>query len=82
VSLYALASTPVQSVSYDPTTRVVSAKVRLGEGVSLNVGKGRDVTTVGIRKRLGGFWTITTDVTRSTDGANIASAYLEWRHRY
>ncbi len=82
VSLYALASTPIQSVGYDSNTGVVSAKVKLGEGISLNLGRSNDLTTVGIRKRLGGYWTITTDVTRNTDGSNVASAYLEWQHRY
>lgn len=83
-SLYALASTPVQSVGYDPTTGTVSAKVKLAQGTSLNLGKGVDnnSSTVGVRKRLGGPWTVSTGVSRMSDGSNIASAYLEWRKRY
>ncbi len=89
VSLYALASTPVQSVDYDPTTGRFAAKIRLGEGTSLNVGTnvgsatGTETADVGVRKRLGPFWTIETNVSSSPTGTGqVASAYLEWSHRY
>lgn len=37
-SMYLLASTPVESVGYNPVTRVSTAKIRLADGTSLNVG--------------------------------------------
>jgi hypothetical protein len=88
-SLYVLASTPIQSVNYDPQTRTVSAKIRLGDGTSLNVGSETGSPTVGLRKRLGPFWTLETDVTTNNTNASdsrgiggVASAYLQWSHRY
>lgn len=81
-SLYILASTPIQSVNYDPSSGLVSAKVRLAEGTSLNLGKSTDESTVGIRKRLGRYWTIETDYSNSTPSGNVGTAYLEWSHRY
>lgn len=85
ISLFALASTPIQSVGYDPSTKVFSAKVRLAEGTSLNVGTSTEhfkSSKVGIRKRLNRFWSVETDVTHSAETGQTASAYLEWSHRY
>ncbi len=84
-SLYLLAATPVESVGYDPTLGVFSAKVRLGEGTSLNVGGSESgLQRVGIRRRLTRHWTVSTDVLSSTTGANdrSVSAFLEWVNRY
>ncbi len=84
-SLYLLAATPVESVGYDSTSGVFSAKVRLGEGTSLNVGGSETgLQRVGIRRRLTRHWTVTTDVLSSTTGANdrSVSAFLEWVNRY
>jgi hypothetical protein len=84
LSFYVLASTPIQSLGYDPSTGVVSAKIRLGEGTSLNLGTNTgDTATIGLRRRLSRFWTIETDVSRTTStGQQVATAYLEWSHRY
>jgi hypothetical protein len=85
-SLYALASTPIQSVGYDPKRGVVNVKVRLGAGTSLNLGTTGatdQLETIGIRRRLGPHWTIETDLIRSTDETGrTASAFLEWSNRY
>lgn len=88
-SLFVFASTPIQSLGYDESTKSISAKVRLGEGTSLNIGSASPVSgaaqnaSAGIQKRLGRFWTITTDLSRSDTGeGGVASAYLEWSHRY
>ena len=83
LSFYVLASTPIQSVGYDSAAGEVSAKLRLAQGTSLNLGAGADSTSVGIRKRLGGSWTISTTMTHNTStGTNTPSGNLEWRHRY
>jgi hypothetical protein len=93
-SLYLLASTPIQSVGYNPQTRSVTAKIRLGDGTSLNVGA--DTTsatpTVGLRRRLGPNWSIETDINSAIGGSGnlnsandyrgTASAYLQWSRRY
>jgi hypothetical protein len=84
-SLYALASTPVQSVGYDSTSQLFTAKLRLGEGTSLNLGADTNgIEGVGIRKRLGSKWSITTDISNSKSGDQnkAVSTFLEWVHRY
>jgi hypothetical protein len=91
-SMYALASTPIESLGYNPTTGVVSARVRLGDGLSLSLGGrgGEGVNQVGVRRRLGSKWTLSTDVEPSTiqqgsganSGASTATATVEWRMRY
>lgn len=84
-SLYALASTPVQSVGYDSTHKLLTAKLRLGKGTSLNLGADTGgIEEIGIRKRLGSNWSISTDMTNSKTGDQnkSVSTFLEWRHRY
>jgi hypothetical protein len=83
-SLYVLASTPVQSIGYDPRSGVFSAKVKLGEGTSLNVGADpSELKEVGVRRRLTRFWSIVTAVLNPTDPAGRdLTALLEWRNRY
>lgn len=84
-SLYLLASTPIESVGYDPATGAFTAKVRVVEGTSLSVGESaRHGAAIGIRRRLGGRWTATTEagVFRDDRSDRAVSAILEWRNRY
>jgi hypothetical protein len=91
-SLYLLASTPVQSVGYDPTTGEVTARVKIAEGTSVVVGEssreGYQSKSVGIRKRLGKNWSISSEVANEVDpttGANQqtkVTTLLQWSHRY
>jgi hypothetical protein len=89
-SLFLLASTPVESVGYDPATGFVSAKIRLGEGTSLRLGRrgaeGGAAQRIGLRRRLSRSWTLITDWTQASDslsqeGSGL-SAFLEWVRRY
>ncbi len=84
-SLYLLASTPIQSVGYDAHLGVFTAKLKLGPGTSLNLASATRETAakVGIRKRLGRYWTIVTELhgSRLEEGSNVTT-FLEWRHRY
>ena len=53
-SMYALASTPVESVGYDPSSRMFSARLRLGDGTSMDLKTDSSrLRQLGIRKRLG-----------------------------
>jgi hypothetical protein len=83
-SLYYLASTPVESIGYDPTTGGISAKVRIQEGTSLNVGLGKnEVHDIGIRRKLGGNWFLNTRVEDPMEsGVRTVSTFLEWIFRY
>ena len=83
-SLFVLASTPVQSVGYDPKSGTLIAKVRIADGTSLNVGANSTrIEDIGIRKRLSSKWTLNTDLVHPTgDEATSLSTFLEWAHRY
>jgi len=83
-SMYLLASTPVESIGYDPTTQTFNAKVRLADGTSLNLGSNmRELNEVGIRKRLGPHWSITTYLQNPMDPVQrTLTAFLEWSTGY
>ncbi len=88
-SLYLLASTPVESVQYNPSTGALNARFRLGGGSSLSLGTdSQERQYLGFRRRLGRHWTLSTDYSRplsSSPGAsesNMLSAFLEWSQRY
>ena len=83
-SIYALASTPIQSIGYDPQKGIATMKVRLAEGTSLNVGaSSSEVQEIGVRKRIGPNWTVTTQVENSAASSERSvSAFLEWALRY
>ncbi len=83
-SLYLFASTPIESVGYDPQTQGVTAKVRLGDGTSLNVGANdRGVTDVGVRRRLSREWRVETTVRNPSDPQNRSTlTILEWFRRF
>lgn len=83
-SMYLLASTPVESVGYDPVAKAFTAKVSLGKGTSLNLGSDFDgYQKVGIRRRLSGSWSVETfgEYKQETDERS-ATALLEWSKRY
>lgn len=82
-SLFLLASTPIESLSYNPDTGQVSAQVRISEGLSLNVGSGENQSgALGLRKRIGSNLFVTTYVNNVIQNASTVSAYAEWRKRY
>lgn len=83
-SMYLLASTPVESIGYDPVGRVFNAKIRLADGTSLNVGTDmRALNQLGIRKRLGRNWAITTYLEHPLDPVTRSlTAFLEWSRGY
>lgn len=83
-SLYFLASTPVESVGYDAQRGVVTAKVGLGKGTSLELGSsGQDLSEVGVRRRLGHNWYLNSYVEEDaqTDERSVA-AFIEWVRRF
>ncbi len=84
-SLYFLASTPIQSISYDPTTKAVTAKVRLGDKTTVNLTGGPEGSEkVGFSRRIGKNWAVTTEVPLgdTSSGQQGVSGFLEWFKRY
>ena len=60
-SIWAFASTPIDSVSYDPSTKTYSAQIALPGGVNFAIGTDWDrVSILSFRKRLNDTWSIVT----------------------
>ena len=60
-SIWAFASTPIDSVSYDPSTRTYSAQISLPGGVNFSIGTDWDrVSILSFRKRINDTWSIVT----------------------
>ena len=83
-SLYLLASTPIESVGYDPEKGIVSARVGLGGGASLELGGGSGgSSTVGFNKRLSRGFVFRSEVERlGTTGEQTVLALIEWVKRF
>ncbi len=85
LSMYYLASTPIDSVGYNPYTGVFRARVKLAKGLTLAVGSdlGGAHQTVGIRKRLSENWSFeTTAETDEVTNESKGVALFKWGRRY
>jgi hypothetical protein len=84
-SLYLFSSTPVESVGYNPHTQGITAKVKLANGTTLNMGANEQgLTDIGLTRRLSKHWRINTSLRESDDnsGFNTAMTLLEWFTRF
>jgi len=83
-SLFLLASTPIESVGYNPATGEFSAKVKLAQGTSLSLGTQEGKTQeVGLKKNIGGNWILNTYFENNSDKGNQSGgALMEWYKRY
>jgi hypothetical protein len=82
VTMYYLASTPVESIGYNPETKGFTAKVKLRQGLSLVVGTGEASQEVGLRKRIGRNWTVETTAITDDEAGKKGVAMLRWGKRY
>ncbi|SMF05695.1 translocation/assembly module TamB domain-containing protein [Pseudobacteriovorax antillogorgiicola] len=84
ISMYYLASTPIESVGYSPHSGLLSAKVNVQEGLSLTLGTdGDEQRQVGLRKRLGAGWVVDTSFVSDGDSSLTRTiAMLKWGRRY
>ena len=83
-SMYLLASTPVQSVGYNPQSHAFTAKITIGKGTSVNIGSDLgDYQKLGVQKRLARDWSVETYIERNTDAdSDAVTALLEWSRRF
>lgn len=82
-SFWVLSSTPVESVAYDPTTHVYSARVKLPGGFTATVGSDwENAQEIGLRKRLGGKWVVTAGSVTDSKGVTTQESMIEWYNRY
>lgn len=79
--LWALASTPIQSVSYNPATQTYSASIKLSEGTSVLIGGDWErVRGLELRRRLARNWYLMSLFRPGeTSEGNV---FLEWQQRF
>ncbi len=85
VSMFYLASTPIDSVGYNPYTGVFRARVQLSQGTSLFVGSDLEGAkqSIGLRRRLTENWSFETGAeTSEANGKNKGLAMFKWGRRY
>lgn len=82
-SLYYFAKTPIESISYDPNRKLLTAQVGIGGGTSVEFGRGGQGSVVGFEKRLSREFVFRSDVERlSASGEQTVSALIEWVKRF
>lgn len=82
-SLYFLASTPIQSVGYNPATKDLSLQLRLPEGTIVEVGRNQEAERVGAIKRLSRNIFVRTFLERASTSEDLTvSTLLEWSKTY
>ncbi len=85
LSMYYLASTPIDSVGYNPYTGLFRARVRVAQGLSLTVGSdlGGARQSLTLRKRLTENWSFETGAeTDEETHENKGVAMFKWGRRY
>lgn len=83
--LWAFASTPIQSFSYNPVTKVYTATVKLGEGLTAGVGTNwEQAAHLEVRKRLSRQWVLTVSWAPSagTQTQQEGKLVLQWERRF
>lgn len=85
LSMYLLASTPIESIGYEPSSGRFLATIRLGAGTSFRwEGQKEGWAVMGVRRRLGRGFSISTDIRRESmsDDHRSVSSFLEWTKTY
>lgn len=82
-SLFLLASTPIESVSYDPISKTYAARLKVDGRTSLSLGSDfEDKQSLALRRQLGGAWSIKTELQSTTEQKDQLSTFLEWFKRF
>jgi len=82
-SLFLLSSTPIESVYFDPRTQSYTARVRLDDNTSLSVGSNFESSQqFTLRRRLGGPWSVSTELRQTDNADDIITTLIEWFKRF
>ncbi|HXT02372.1 MAG TPA: translocation/assembly module TamB domain-containing protein [Elusimicrobiota bacterium] len=82
-SLYLFASTPVDSVSYDPASKTYEVKFKLPGGATLGVGSNLEESkSLTLRRRVAKNIELETELKTSSQQGNAVTTFLEWFRRY
>lgn len=84
IGLWAFATTPIQNFSYNPVTKIYTATLSLGKGLTATIGTNWEQTTqLEVRKRLSRRWVLTASWQPSTDETSSGGkVILEWERRF
>ena len=84
LSIFALSSTPVEAVNFNPASRVYSARVKLASGLTATVGTDWEkAQEVALRKRLGNSFVLSTIFQTDPDtNSETTKTLLEWFRRF
>ncbi len=81
--LWAFATTPIKSFSYNAVTKVYSATVQLGEGLTAGVGTNwEQAAHLEVRKRVSRRWVLTASWSPSEDREQVGKLVLQWEKRF
>ncbi len=82
-SFWAFASTPVESVIYDPESQTYSAVVKLPGGIVASVGSNwENERQLALSKSLGKNWAVSTELIKDSEGVDRGGTLLRWRLSY
>ncbi len=82
-SFWAFASTPIESVLYDPETQTYSAVVSLPGGVTASIGSNwENDRQLALSKSLGRNWAVSTELIKDSQGVDRGGTLLRWRKSY
>ncbi|MBI3547523.1 MAG: translocation/assembly module TamB domain-containing protein [Elusimicrobia bacterium] len=82
-SLYLFASTPIEYIGYNPTTRAYTLRFRLPGGEALSLNSDFDQTRqIQLRKRLSAHFAVQAEASTTQDARNDVATFLEWFQRY
>jgi hypothetical protein len=82
-SIWALSSTPIEAVNYNPASRVYSARVKLANGLTATFGTDWETSQeVALRKRLGRNFVLSTIFETDKDNTESKKALIEWFRRF
>lgn len=81
--LWAFAATPIRSFSYNAVTKVYSATIVLGDGLTAGIGTSLDeYTAFEIRKRLSKRWAIAATWAPTDETEDTGQVVLQWEKRF
>lgn len=82
-SLLFLSQTPIESIYYDPVSKSYTARVKLDDQTSLSLGSNFDTSQqFQLRRRLGGPWSVVTQLQKSQNADDVITTLIEWFKRF
>jgi hypothetical protein len=81
--LWAFASTPIRSFSYNAVTHVYTATVDLGGGITASVGTNWErAASLEVRKRVSRRWVLTASWSPTENNEQVGKLVLQWEKRF